>query len=440
MVHAAAGENSAFHIKRRTKRRIEENFMGRPFTGRRHVGERRETRPNGDVYVYERVTEYDPETKRTKTVSTRLLGKIPAGSTEMIPTRPKRRKTVGETQALASSSPSSSSLPAEERFRSLLDWAGEASGIDADLREVFPDAAALGIAAVARFRIASEGASLSRLEAWGVTHPLPSPEPLTEEDCEALFEVLGRSEAAMDLFFRLRAAREDQKARFLVLDAAAPSFAAPAPVFADADDEPPRLVILYSIGSGMPVAFAEPAKNLPADKALVKASQSFDFAPSQRVVAADGDAAGFSGIARRVRERTERFFSEERRSAAEGPAPLRPEVLLGRLFMDFVALQLHAFLTLHLDAVREGLDADASGGSSEEAALEAELRAWLENRSLVQVLDWFDGVRFAADAGHAGAAAAAAASARRDALLLRRLGAAGRRRPGCSDQASVYRR
>ena len=252
--------------------------------------------------------------------------------------------------------------------------------------------------------------------------------------------ILLQPAAAIDLFFRLRAAREDQKARFLVLDAAAPSFAAPAPVFADADDEPPRLVILYSIGSGMPVAFAEPAKNLPADEALVTASQSFDFAPSQRVVAADGDAAGFSGIARRVRERTERFFSEERRSAAEGPAPLRPEVLLGRLFMDFVALQLHAFLTLHLDAVREGLDADASGGSSEEAALEAELRAWLENRSLVQVLDWFDGVRFAADAGHAGAAAAAAASARRDALLLRRLGAAGRRRPGCSDQASVYRR
>ena len=64
-MHAAPGGRTAFHIKRRTKRRIEENFMGRPFTGRRHVGERRETRPNGDVYVYERVTEYDPQTKRT---------------------------------------------------------------------------------------------------------------------------------------------------------------------------------------------------------------------------------------------------------------------------------------------------------------------------------------------------------------------------------------
>ena len=64
--------------------------MGRPLTGKTHVGIRRETRSNGDVYVYERVTGYDPKTQKTKTLSTRLLGKILAGSTEMIPTRPKR--------------------------------------------------------------------------------------------------------------------------------------------------------------------------------------------------------------------------------------------------------------------------------------------------------------------------------------------------------------
>ena len=34
--------------------------MGRPLTGKTHVGIRRETRSNGDVYVYERVTGYDP--------------------------------------------------------------------------------------------------------------------------------------------------------------------------------------------------------------------------------------------------------------------------------------------------------------------------------------------------------------------------------------------
>ncbi len=42
--------------------------MGRPLTGKTHVGIRRETRPNGDVYVYERVTGYDAKTQKTKTI------------------------------------------------------------------------------------------------------------------------------------------------------------------------------------------------------------------------------------------------------------------------------------------------------------------------------------------------------------------------------------
>ena len=49
--------------------------MGRPLTRKTHVGIRRETRSNGDVYVYERVTGYDPKTQKTKTLSTRLLAK-----------------------------------------------------------------------------------------------------------------------------------------------------------------------------------------------------------------------------------------------------------------------------------------------------------------------------------------------------------------------------
>lgn len=77
--------------------------MGRALTGKKHVGIRRETRPNGDVYVYERITGYDEKTKKTKTISTRLLGKILAGTTEMIPTRPKKKKSeVTETPVKAS--------------------------------------------------------------------------------------------------------------------------------------------------------------------------------------------------------------------------------------------------------------------------------------------------------------------------------------------------
>ena len=64
--------------------------MPKPITGKTHVGERREKRPNGDIYTYERVTAYDEKTKKTYTVSQKLKGKIKSGTQEMIPTRPKK--------------------------------------------------------------------------------------------------------------------------------------------------------------------------------------------------------------------------------------------------------------------------------------------------------------------------------------------------------------
>jgi hypothetical protein len=37
--------------------------MAKPITGKTHVGERREKRPNGDIYVYERITAYDEKNR-----------------------------------------------------------------------------------------------------------------------------------------------------------------------------------------------------------------------------------------------------------------------------------------------------------------------------------------------------------------------------------------
>ena len=107
--------------------------MGRPLTGKTHVGIRRETRSNGDVYVYERVTGYDPKTQKTKTLSTRLLGKILAGSTEMIPTRPKKKRSeVIEAPVQA--------VRTHVGLQKILEWAGHESGIDADLQRSFEEA------------------------------------------------------------------------------------------------------------------------------------------------------------------------------------------------------------------------------------------------------------------------------------------------------------
>nr|WP_179953082.1 hypothetical protein [Desulfobotulus mexicanus] len=50
--------------------------MAKPITGKTHIGERREKRANGDIYIYERVTAYDEKAKKTYTVSQKLKGKI----------------------------------------------------------------------------------------------------------------------------------------------------------------------------------------------------------------------------------------------------------------------------------------------------------------------------------------------------------------------------
>ena len=69
--------------------------MAKPITGKSHVGERREKRPNGDIYVYERITAYDEKTRKTYTVSQKLKGKIKAGTQEIVPNRPKKHKDEG---------------------------------------------------------------------------------------------------------------------------------------------------------------------------------------------------------------------------------------------------------------------------------------------------------------------------------------------------------
>ena len=69
--------------------------MPKRITGKTHVGERRERRPNGDIYIYERLTAYNEKTQKSYTVSQKLKGKIKLGMQEMIPTRPKKRKGEG---------------------------------------------------------------------------------------------------------------------------------------------------------------------------------------------------------------------------------------------------------------------------------------------------------------------------------------------------------
>ena len=152
--------------------------MSKPVTGKTHVGERREKRPNGDIYIYERVTGYNERTRKTYTVSQKLQGKIKSGTQETIPTRPKKRKGEGIVVG---------AVRRHSGLTDILEWVGKASGIDDDVRSSFSEGDAAKILSIARYWIGSAGNTLPRLEGWQVMHSLPYSEAITEDVYGDLF-------------------------------------------------------------------------------------------------------------------------------------------------------------------------------------------------------------------------------------------------------------
>jgi len=234
--------------------------MAKPITGKTHVGERREKRPNGDIYVYERVTAYNEKTKKTFTVSQKLKGKIKAGTNEIVPTRPKKRKGEGDV------------IDATRQHTGLtdiLEWAGKASGIDDDVLASFSQGDAEKILSIARYWIGSGGNTLPRLESWQVMHPLPYREEISEDVYGKLFKDVGRNEDGVQRYFSARAVRLGDSP-VLGFDSTTIS------TYSENQSEARqgfnkdrdglntiKLLTLYSVKSREPMAFAKQPGNIP---------------------------------------------------------------------------------------------------------------------------------------------------------------------------------
>ena len=119
--------------------------MSKPITGKTTTSVWKQKRKNGDIYVWERKTVYIPETRKTKELSRKLLGKIPVGSTngEIVPTRPKRKKTEDAVPQ--------SSTRSKIGATSLLRWVGEQSGITDDLLSCMDEGSAKKVDTIAQF-------------------------------------------------------------------------------------------------------------------------------------------------------------------------------------------------------------------------------------------------------------------------------------------------
>jgi len=234
--------------------------MSKPITGKTHVGERRERRPNGDIYIYERITAYNEKARKTYTVSQVLKGKIKSGTQEMVPTRPKKRK--GDSGFIGAAR-------RHTGLTDILDWVGQASGIDDDVFSSFGKGDAAKILSIARYWIGSGGNTLPRLESWQVMHTLPYAEAITEDVYGDLFKDVGRNEDGVQRYFSSRAARLD-KSLVLAFDSTTIS------TYSENQSEARRgfnkagdglntikLLTLYSVKAREPLAFAKQPGNVP---------------------------------------------------------------------------------------------------------------------------------------------------------------------------------
>ncbi len=234
--------------------------MPKPITGKTHVGERREKRLNGDIYIYERITAYNEKTKKTYTVSQKLKGKIKSGMQEMVPTRPKKRKCEGGLI---------NAVRQHTGLTDILEWVGKASGIDEDVLSSFSEGDAAKILSIARYWIGSGGNTLPRLESWQVMHPLPYPEAITEDVYSDLFKNVGRNEDSIQRYFSSRAARLG-KSPVLAFDSttistySANQSEARRGFNKDGDGlNTIKLLTLYSVKNREPLAFAKQPGNVP---------------------------------------------------------------------------------------------------------------------------------------------------------------------------------
>jgi transposase len=222
-------------------------------------------RKNGDVYILERQTLYDPVKKQTKIISSRLVSKIPKGTETPVQTRPKK--------VYCEKSRNSSGQISASRVRigmmDMLSHIGAASGIDEGVHGGTDIGTAQKIISIARYLLASNGQTLPGILTWQLNHPLPYESGITEDVYHDLFVKIGQDETLQQNFFANRCSTIKDKA-ILAYDSTTVSTYSENQIEArygyNKDDDGLKTIkylALYSIETRQPVAFTKQPGNLP---------------------------------------------------------------------------------------------------------------------------------------------------------------------------------
>lgn len=246
--------------------------MPRAFTGKTHISTVEHHRKNGDVYIYRRTTQYDRETKKTKTIKMELLGKKDPATGEIVKTR--ARRTKEEMELIRASRK-------HIGMTEILEWMGKSSGIDDDLTSVMRGLAPKVIS-VARYLASSGHGTIAGFENWQLTHPVPTDDFINESDCHKLFELLGKNEEYSQGYFINRASHLSEHDS-VAFDSTTISTHSVNQIEArqgfnkDGDDlNTIKLLTLYSVENHQPIAFAKEPGNIPDVISIENAIKQLD--------------------------------------------------------------------------------------------------------------------------------------------------------------------
>ena len=241
---------------------------------------------NGDIYLYETITRYNPEKRYNEYVSSKLLG-IKGADGSIIPTRPRKapaskkcpkaavRKTVGVTD--------------------ILSWIGKESGIDDDLYASADIGTAQKLISIARFWMANPDKTIRRIEEWQIMHPVPYEDGLSEDVCYQLMKQLGYDISVSQTYFRRRASHAPSRLSVAVDTTTLSSYSEYLNDVRYGYNKDGnglasvKLLTLFSLDDHQPIAFMRQPGNIPDVTSVLNALKQLSvFGLDKPLVVLDG--------------------------------------------------------------------------------------------------------------------------------------------------------
>ena len=257
--------------------------MGRPYTGKQSVTREERLQKNGVIYVYEKLSWYDPDVRYTRKKLT-LLGIKNPNTGEIEETRPKL--SPGSEPGEVSSDLTVTKQ--QNALISILRYVSEISGVTAEVNQALGKDKGMvqKILTLSWYSFATDGRNWTHAENWtnSFLSELPYHHgPITEAIYQKLFYDIGKNEEIKWSIFRIRAAqfKEDE---LLALDSTVIHCGtkdvsdAQSTVGKDGHiDRYFKVVYIYSITSRQLVAYAKIPGNIPDCSTVVNALKQLDI-------------------------------------------------------------------------------------------------------------------------------------------------------------------